>query len=106
MADRTARRPQRSARAALVSALPLAFMLVASAAQAGTSTDDVKAGSGTNAPGDPPAWHGALAFIGWILVALGVCAFLLWILFGRALLRSSDDDADAAEPAPPDAAPQ
>jgi hypothetical protein len=107
MPDRTARRPRRSAtRAALLSALLLAFAALTSAAQAGTSTDDVKAGSGTNAPGDPPAWHGALAFIGWILVALGVCAFLFWILFGRALLRSSDDDADAAEPAPPDAAPQ
>jgi hypothetical protein len=75
-------------------------------AQAGTSTDDVKAGSGTNAPGEPPAWHGLLAFIGWLLVALGVCGFLFWILFGRALLHSSDDDADAAEPTPPDAAPQ
>ena len=87
-----------------------ASVLVAQADD-GTSTDDTKAGSGTNAPGDPPAWRGPLAFIGWILVAAGAFGFLIWILFGRALLRSSDDDddeaaADRAEAAPPGAAPQ
>jgi hypothetical protein len=76
----------------------------------GTSTDDEKAGSGTSAPGDPPAWRGPLAFIGWILVAAGAFGFLIWIVFGRALLRSSDgddgSDADAADAATPDAARQ
>jgi hypothetical protein len=72
-----------------------------------TSTDDTKAGSGQNAPGDPPAWRGPLAFIGWILVAAGAFGFLIWIVFGRALLRSSDGSgADAADAPPPDAAPQ
>jgi hypothetical protein len=84
-------------------------VLVAQAGE-GTSTDDAKAGSGTNAPGDPPAWHGPLAFIGWILVAAGAFGFLVWIVFGRALLRSSDGDdgsaVDAADGPPPDAAPQ
>jgi hypothetical protein len=81
-------------------------VLVAQADE-GTSTDDEKAGSGTNAPGDPPAWRGPLAFIGWILVAAGAFGFLIWIVFGRALLRSSDGSgADAADAPPPDAAPQ
>jgi hypothetical protein len=84
-------------------------VLVAQADE-GTSTDDEKAGSGTNAPGDPPAWRGPLAFIGWILVAAGAFGFLVWIVFGRALLRSSDGDegspAGAADAPPPDAAAQ
>jgi hypothetical protein len=77
-------------------------------ADEGTSTDDTKAGSGQSAPGDPPAWRGPLAFIGWILVAAGAFGFLIWIVFGRALLHSSDDEstADGTDASPPDAAPQ
>ena len=83
-----------------------ASVLVAQADE-GTSTDDTKAGSGQSAPGDPPAWRGPLAFIGWILVAAGAFGFLIWIVFGRALLRSSDEDDGSAADAPPaDAAPR
>jgi hypothetical protein len=131
-------RPRRTAAGALVLAVLLVLMTGAPAARAtapgtpiataptatvvtgasvllaqadeGTSTDDEKAGSGTNAPGDPPAWRGPLAFIGWILVAAGAFGFLIWIVFGRALLRSSDGDdgspPEAADAPPPDAAPQ
>jgi hypothetical protein len=108
-AARATGRPMTSASASTATVVAGASVLVAQADE-GTSTDDTKAGSGQNAPGDPPAWRGPLAFIGWILVAAGAFGFLIWIVFGRALLRSSDGDdgspAEAADASPPDAAPQ
>jgi uncharacterized membrane protein len=48
------------------------------------------------------AWHGVLAFLGWILLAVVVFGLLLWMVLGR---RRDDVQPDASEaaiaPAPP-----
>jgi uncharacterized membrane protein len=44
------------------------------------------------------AWHGVLAFLGWILLAVVVFGLLLWMVLGR---RRQDAPADAVQPADP-----
>jgi hypothetical protein len=48
------------------------------------------------------AWHGVLAFGGWILLAVVVFGGLLWMALGR---RGDDTPPDAAQPAGPAQAP-
>jgi len=50
------------------------------------------------------AWHGVLAFLGWILLAIAVFGFLVWMAIGRRRQSSgqaAEPDARGPEPAAP-----
>lgn len=50
------------------------------------------------------AWHGVLAFLGWILLAVVVFGLLLWMVLGRRRERAHPDASEAAalaEASPP-----
>jgi uncharacterized membrane protein len=48
------------------------------------------------------AWHGVLAFLGWILLAVVVLGLLLWMVLGRRRDEAQPDASEAAiAPAPP-----
>jgi uncharacterized membrane protein len=80
------------------------LLLVAGAGSAlgqGAPSDSGGADRGESAS----AWHGVLAFLGWILLAVVVFGLLLWMVLGRRGERAHPDASEAAagERAHPDA---
>jgi hypothetical protein len=63
-------------------------------AQAPSGTGSKNAGESAN------IWDGFLGFLGWILLALAVAGFLVWMMLGRRRDESGDAPAPAAPPAP------
>jgi len=93
-------------RRTLPAAVVVAVATVAApaAAQAPSGTGSKDAGESAN------IWDGFLGFLGWILLALGVAAFLVWMMLGRrrdeagGAPESAAPAAPAHEAAPPGAA--
>ena len=79
---------------ALRRTLPVA-VVVALAAVAAPAVAQAPSGTGSKNAGESAnIWDGFLGFLGWVLLALGVAGFLVWMMLGRRR------DEDAASPAP------
>jgi len=72
----------------------VATIAAPAAAQAPSGTGSKNAGESAN------IWDGFLGFLGWILLALGVAGFLVWMMLGRRRDEGADAPAATAPPAP------
>jgi len=82
--------------------LPVA-VVVAVAAVAAPAAAQAPSGTGSKNAGESAnIWDGFLGFLGWVLLALGVAGFLVWMLLGRRRDTGADAPAPAAPPASAD----
>jgi uncharacterized membrane protein len=90
--------PRRLAVVLTLTALPGAAWVAGPAWGQAAPSDSGGADRGESAS----AWHGVLAFLGWILLAVVVFGLLLWMVLGRRREGARPDASEAqASPAPP-----
>ena len=88
---------------ALRRTLPVA-VVVALATVAAPAVAQSPSGTGSKNAGESAnIWDGFLGFLGWVLLALGVAGFLVWMMLGRRRDDAAAGPAAAASPAPPPA---
>src|SRR5690242_6258971 len=75
-------------------------MLFIAAAGAGPAWSQAPGTGHKDAGESASAWHGVLAFLGWILLALVVCGLLVWLAIGRRRADAPRDRPDRSEPGP------
>jgi len=91
---------------ALRRTLPVA-VVVALATVAAPAVAQSPSGTGSKNAGESAnIWDGFLGFLGWVLLALGVAGFLVWMVLGRRRDEAASAPAPAQPPAsaPPGAA--
>jgi len=91
-------------------AVAIAVVSSAAAAAGAGSAWGQDAGTGHKDVGESASpWHGVLAFVGWILLAIVVFGFLVWLAVGRRRGSAAPPDeshpAATASPSPPDPRP-
>lgn len=88
---------------ALRRTLPVA-VVVAVATVAAPAVAQSPSGTGSKNAGESAnIWDGFLGFLGWVLLALGVAGFLVWMMLGRRHDEAPEAPASAPAPAAPPA---
>jgi uncharacterized membrane protein len=82
-----------------VVAFTLATLLLAAGAGSALGQGAPSDSGGADRGESASAWHGVLAFLGWILLAVVVFGLLLWMVLGRRRENADADASDAAAPA-------
>jgi uncharacterized membrane protein len=94
----------RVARRTLIAFTSAALCLVTGAGSAlGQAAPSGSGGADRGESASP--WHGILAFLGWILLAVVVFGLLLWMVLGRRGQRAKPDASSSSASPPPPVAP-
>jgi uncharacterized membrane protein len=83
----------------MVVAFTLATLLLVTGAGSALGQAAPSDSGGADRGESASAWHGVLAFLGWILLAVVVFGLLLWMVLGRRREPADPDASEAAAPA-------